>query len=90
MHITISILDGISTVLVNLAAHAELTGELMKLSPRARSGIRVELEQISSEIKSHMSTARSLLNISDDIRFMVSEEFYICNLLILSCILTEP
>lgn len=72
LHHTISILDGILDVLANLAAHAELVGELMSLSLPARSVLRTELDQISSEMKSYKSVAQNLLQLSDDIRFMVS------------------
>ena len=34
--------------------------------------MRIEMEQMSIEMKSHKLTAQSLLNISDDLRFMVS------------------
>jgi hypothetical protein len=72
LHHTVSILNGILDVLTNLAAHAEVVGELMSLSLPVRSVLRTELDQISSKMKSHRSVAQSLLQFSDDICFMVS------------------
>lgn len=68
----LSILGGILDVLANLAVHAELVGELIGLSLPACSVLRRELDQISSEMKSHRYTTQSLLGLSDDIRLMVS------------------
>ncbi|OCK76318.1 hypothetical protein K432DRAFT_428802 [Lepidopterella palustris CBS 459.81] len=79
LHIAISILDGTSEVLMNLAAHADRVGELMRFSPCVCNGFRTELEQISSDIKSHKSTAQSLLKISDDIRYMSRNVLAFCN-----------
>lgn len=72
LHLVLSILDGNLDTLAKLSTQAELVGELMGLTRSARSGLSSELKQISSEMKSHKSTAQSLLRISDDIRFMVS------------------
>lgn len=72
LHLVLSILDGNLETLSKLSTQAELVGELMGLNPPVLGSLGSELEQISSEMKSHKSTAQSLLRLSDDIRFMVS------------------
>jgi len=74
LQISISILDGILDVLTNLVAHVNLLGGMMEATPGVYAVMRIEMEQMSIEIKSHKLTAQSLLNISDDLRFMVGHE----------------
>ena len=72
LHHAISILDRTLDLLVKLVAHAELVDKVMNVSLSASTVLQMELDQISSEMKSHRSVAQSLLQLSGDIRFMVS------------------
>jgi hypothetical protein len=65
-------LDGVLDILANLAALVDLMGGMMDTTQGVRAVMRIEMEQMSIEMKSHKLTAQSLLNISDDLRFMVS------------------
>jgi hypothetical protein len=73
LHMAISILDGILDVLSNLTAHAKQVSELHALLLPDCSTLCTELEQLSIEMKSHKATVKSLLSISDDLRFMVCQ-----------------
>jgi hypothetical protein len=65
-------LDGVLDILANLAALVDLMGGMMDTTQGVCAVMRIEMEQMSIEMKSHKLTAQSLLNISDDLRFMVS------------------
>jgi hypothetical protein len=90
LRLMLSILGGILDVLANLAVHVELVGELIGLSLPACSVLRRELDQISSEIKSHRYTTQSLLGLSDDIRLMVSRRVLAHSTLFILAVLTNP
>jgi hypothetical protein len=65
-------LDGVLDILANLADLVDLIGGMMDATQGVCVVMRIEMEQMSIEMKSHKLTAQNLLNISDDLRFMVS------------------
>jgi len=71
LHLVLSILDSVLNVLVSLTAEFEVVGQLMSLDLPIRNASHTELVQIWTEMKSHRSTAHSLLKISDDLRLTV-------------------
>lgn len=72
-------MDGILDILANLAALVDLLGGMMDATQGVCAVMRIEMEQMSIEIKSHKLTAQSLLNISDDLRFMVGHGIVHCS-----------
>lgn len=52
--------------------HAELVSQVMNVSLAVSTSLRMELDQLLSEMTSHRCVAQSLLQLSDDIRFMVN------------------
>ena len=63
----ISILEGTQNVLKKLLGYGEEIGNVTKLPSSVRNVFRIELEQVSNEMKSHIRVANGLLRHSKEL-----------------------
>lgn len=65
-------LDETLEVLTHLAAHEEDVNKAMSLFTPLHTAFQLEMDQMKAEVKSHKTTVRYLLHLSNDLGLLVS------------------